>query len=48
MHWYSATAWEHHTMKLLRDNFPIFPDDHAFTEKFIQQSSGDAAPRTSK
>ena len=29
MHWYSATAWEDHTMKHLKDNLPIFPDDPA-------------------
>ena len=48
MHWYSVTAWEHHTMKHLKDNLPIFLDDPAFTEKFIPQSSGDVAPSTSK
>ena len=48
MHWYSATAWEHHTMKHLKDNMSIIPDDPTFTEKFIPQSSGDAAPSTSK
>ena len=48
MHWYSATAWKHHTMKHLKDNLPIFPNDPVFTEKFIPQSGGDAAPSTSK
>ena len=48
MHWYSITAWEHHTMKHLKDNLPIFPDDPTLTEKCIPQSSGDAAPSTSK
>ena len=35
-------------MKHLKDNLPILSDDPAFTEKFIPQSSGDAAPSTSK
>ena len=48
MHWYSTTAWERDTMKLLIDNLPIFPNDPDFTKKFIPQSSGDAVPSTSK
>ena len=48
MHWYNATAWEHHTMKQLKDSLPVFPNGPAFTEKFISQSSGDAAASTSK
>ena len=48
MCWYSVTAWEHHTMKHLKDNLHIFPDDPAFTEKFIPESIGDAALSTSK
>ena len=35
-------------MKHLKDNLLIFPDYPTFTEKFIPQSSGDAAPSTSK
>ena len=34
MCWYSATAWEHQTMKCLKDNLSIFSDDPAFTQKF--------------
>ena len=48
MHWYSTSALEHHTMKHLEDNLPIFPDDPAFTQKFIPHSIGDAVPSTSK
>ena len=29
MHWYRASAWDCHTMKHLKDNLPIFPDDPA-------------------
>ena len=25
MHYYSATAWENHTTKQLKDNLPVFP-----------------------
>ena len=35
-------------MKHLKDNLPVFPDDPAFTEKSIPQSSDDAVPSTSK
>ena len=35
MCWYSASAWEHHTMKHFKDNLPIFPDDPAFPQKFM-------------
>ena len=48
MYWYSATAWEYHTMKHLKDNLLIFPDDPAFSQKFILKPSGDTAPSTSK
>ena len=48
MHCYSASAWEHHTMKHLKDNLPILPDDPAFTQKFMPHFSGDAVPCTSK
>ena len=48
MHWYSTTAWEHHTINHYKDNLPISQDDPVFTEKFIPQSSCDAAPSISK
>ena len=35
-------------MKHLKDNTPIFPDDPAFTKKFIPQSSDDADSSISK
>ena len=35
-------------MKHLKDSLPILLDDPTFPEKFIPQSSGDAAPSTSK
>ena len=45
MHWYSASAWEHHTCKLAPDNLPIHPDDPAFFKQF---ANTDAIPSTSK
>ena len=30
MQWYSASAWEHHSLKHLKDNLPIHPDDPVF------------------
>ena len=48
MHWYSATAWENHMTKHLKDNLPVFLDAPTFAEKFIPQSSGFASPSTSK
>ena len=47
MRWY-ATDWENNTTKHLKDNLPVFPDDPAFAEKFIPQSSSYASPSTSK
>ena len=31
MHWYSASAWEHHTHKHVQNNLPIYPDDPRFS-----------------
>ena len=41
MHWYSASAWEHHSMKHLKDNLPIYPDDPTFPWQFMCTSSDD-------
>ena len=38
MHWYSASAWQHHSMKHLKDNLPIFP------LQFMSTSSDDVVP----
>ena len=40
--WYSASAWEHHTSTHTKENLPIHPDDHAFSEQFAG-SPGDGA-----
>ena len=45
MHWYSASAWEHHTCKHTQDKLPIHPDDPAFFKQFAE---ADAIPSTSK
>ena len=45
MHWYSASAWEHHTCKHIQDNLPIHPKNPAFYQQF---SEAEAIPSTSK
>ena len=30
MQWYSASAWQHHSLKHLKDNLPVYPDDPTF------------------
>ena len=32
MQWFSASAWENHICKHLKDGLPLFPDDPAFTQ----------------
>ena len=44
MQWYSASAWEHHTLAHSRENLPIHPDDPAFSQLF---SKAEAIPSTS-
>ena len=46
MHWYSASAWEHHSMKHLKDNLPVFPDNPAFPQQFRSACNDDAVPST--
>ena len=46
MCWYSTSAWEHHSIKHLKDNLPIFPDNPTFPQQFMSPSSGDAVPST--
>ena len=48
MQWYSASAWEHHSMKHLKDTLPIYPDDPAFCQQFMGIPSDDVIPCTSK
>ena len=44
MHWYSASAWEHHTHKHAQENLPVYPDDPAFLQQFAKD---EAIPSTS-
>ena len=44
MHWYSASAWEHHTHKHVQNNLPIYPDDPTFFQQFAKT---EAIPSTS-
>ena len=48
MHWYSASAWKHHSPKHLKDNLPIHPDDPTFSQQFIGTPSDDVVPSTSR
>ena len=47
MHWYSASAWEHHFLNLLKDNLPIYPDDPTFSQQFMGTPS-DVVASTSR
>ena len=47
-HWYSASAWEHLSMKHLKDSLPIYPDDPTFPQQFMCASSDDVVPSTSQ
>ena len=44
MQWYSASAWEHHTLAHSKENLPIHPNDPAFSQQF---SKTEAIPSTS-
>ena len=46
--WYSASAWEHHSLKHLKENLPIHPDDPDFSQQFACVRGDDAVPSTSK
>ena len=48
MHWYSASAWKHHSLKHLNENLPIHPDDPNFSQQFACIPGDDAVPSTSK
>ena len=45
MRWYSASAGEHHSLKHVKENLPIHPDNPAFSQQF---SGDDVIPCTSK
>ena len=36
MWWYSASAWEHHTLRHVQDNLPIHPDDLLFLSTLVK------------
>ena len=48
MQWYSASAWEHRSLKHLKENLPIHPDDPNFSQQFACVPGNDAVPSTSK
>ena len=48
MQWYSASTWEHHSLKHLKENLSIHPDDPSFTQQFSCVPGYDAVPFTSK
>ena len=48
MWWYSASAWENHSLKHLKDNLPIYPDYPTFSQQFLGVPSDDVIPCTSK
>ena len=47
MQWYSASTWEHHSLKHLKENIPIHPDDPEFSKQFACAPGDDAIPSTS-
>ena len=47
MQWYSASAWEHHTLAHSKENLPIHPDDPAFSQQFACVPGDEATPSTS-
>ena len=48
MQWYSASALEHHSLKHLKENLPIHPDDPNFFQQFACAPGDDSIPHTSK
>ena len=48
MRWYSASTWEYHSLKHLKENLPIHPDDPKFTQQFACVPEDGAIPHTSK
>ena len=44
MWWYSASAWKHHSLKHLKENLPIHPDDPEFSQQFTCTPGDDAIP----
>ena len=48
MQWYNASAWQHHSLKHLRDNLPIYPDDPTLLQQFMGVPSDGVVPSTSR
>ena len=48
MWWYSASAWEHNSLKHLAENLSIHSDDPNFSQQFAHIPGDDAMPSTSK
>ena len=48
MWWCSASAWEHHTLKHLKKNLPIHPDDPEFSQQFACVPEYETTPSTFK
>ena len=47
MWWYSASTWEHHSPKHLKENLPIHPDNPELSHHFACAPGDDAIPSTS-
>ena len=45
---FSTSTLEHHSLKHLKDNLPIHPDDPKFSQQFACAPKDDAIPSTSK
>ena len=48
MHWYSASAWEHHTHKHAQEILPIYPVDPAFFQQLPHIPGDETTPSNSK
>ena len=48
MWWYSVSAWEHHTLKHVKENLPIHHDDPTFSQQFAHASKNESTPSTSR
>ena len=48
MQWYSTSAWKPNSLKHLKENLSIHPDDPTFSHQLSGVTSDDAVPCTSK
>ena len=44
MQWYSASTWEHHTFKHVKENFPSHPNDPEVLQQFAHVPQDEAIP----